>query len=452
MNKIKKWLKYFVGFLFVALAVTGCTANFCSNKDVACKWYATYGSVENRNALITEAEKTTEVPHNDFWVTFDKETVNFALAEYNAHNETKKTIEDVVSDEAKNELLTKYGYVIYLDDNYSAASSNDRVLWKNFDKVVSDYASSSAENAKKAPTSDFITYYKNTLQNSTQAYRTCITPEDGQYGAAGSKVDVEAKTWGDAWGKGLIEGLFVYPISWGVHQLSNLFGANGWGQLLAIVVITIIVRGLMMLVTFKSTAAQTKMTALQPELARLQEKYPNADSNQYEKQRLAQAQMELYKKNGINPFSQLLVLIIQFPVFIAVWSALQGAAILSSDSVLGLELSASLGKEMINFQSTSCITAIVLFLLMSGTQLVSMKLPQWMQKKATKNVSRMGKNPSVDKTQSQTKMMSNIMLVMIIVMGISLPSAMGVYWLISALFSICQTLITQKIIGKKKTK
>ena len=107
MNKIKKWLKYFVGFLFVALAVTGCTANFCSNKDVACKWYATYGSVENRNALITEAEKTTEVPHNDFWVTFDKETVNFALAEYNAHNETKKTIARILTVLKERESLNK---------------------------------------------------------------------------------------------------------------------------------------------------------------------------------------------------------------------------------------------------------------------------------------------------------------------------------------------------------
>ena len=62
----------------------------------------------------------------------------------------------------------------------------------------------------------------------------------------------------------------------------------------------------------------------------------------------------------------------------------------------------------------------------------------------------MGKNNAVDKNQSQMKMMSNVMLIMIIVMGISLPSAMGVYWLVSALISIIQTLITQKIIKRKK--
>ncbi|MCH5179984.1 MAG: membrane protein insertase YidC [Erysipelotrichales bacterium] len=441
MNKFKKWFKVFAGLLFAGFFLSGCTANFCSNKDVAYKWYATYGSVEKRDELLKSLSETVDIPHTDFWSYFDDQTLEIATKEYNA----KAKSEDKLSEA---EILKNYGYALYLDSDYT--STNNRELWVNFDKIVDTYNSVSAENKAKGPTKDFITSYKGTLAASTQNYRTCITPVTGMYGSSGNQVEVQAKTWGDAWNKGLLEGLFVYPISWGVHQLSMLFGANGWGQLLAIIFITIIVRGLMMLVTFKSTAAQSKMTALQPELTKLQAKYPNSNTNQYEKQRLAQEQMELYKKHGINPLSQLLVLIIQFPVFICVWSALQGAAILTSDSVLGLELSASLGSEMINFSSLSCITAIVLFILMSGTQIVSMKLPQWMQKRANKKISKMGKNPAMDKTQSQTKMMSNIMLIMIIIMGISLPSAMGVYWLISALISLTQTLITQRIMRKKK--
>lgn len=438
MNKIKRWFKVCAGLLFAGFILSGCTANFCSNKDVAYKWYTTYGSVEKRDELLKTLSETVDIPHQDFWDKFDEKTFEVATAEYEARATGELTL-------SKNEILKSYGYAIYLDDNYT--STNNRELWGNFDKFVKEYNDS---DKAKGPTSDFITSYKGALTASTQNYRTCITPKTGMYGSTGNQVEVDAKTWGDAWGKGLLEGLFVYPISWGVHQLSVLFGQNGWGQLLAIIFITIIVRGLMMLVTFKSTAAQSKMTALQPELAKLQAKYPNSNTNQYEKQRLAQEQMQLYKKHGINPLSQLLVLIIQFPIFISVWSALQGAAILTSDSVLGLELSAGLGKEMINFSSTSCITAIALFILMSAAQIVSMKLPQWMQKRANKSVSKMGKNPAMDKTQSQTKMISNIMLIMIIIMGISLPSAMGVYWLISALISLAQTLITQRIMRKKK--
>lgn len=444
MNKIKKLLKVGAALLFVAFMISGCTASFCSNKDKACMLYANYGMVEGRNKLIEAAKETVDVPNEDFWKEFDEKTEEIAKKEATARGYT--------GDESK--ILETYGYALYLDDNYQETKSNAREMWKNFDKIIEDFNKASLENMKKGPTKDFIDYYKKSANQLTQNYRTCITPTDGKYGSQNSKYDVEAKSWKYAWESGgLIEGLLVYPISWTVHQLSVAFGANGWGQLLAIVVVTILVRGLMMLVTFRSTMAQTKMTALQPELAKLQEKYPNSNTNQYEKQRLAQAQMELYKKNKINPLSQLLVMIVQFPVFIAVWGALQGAAILSTDNIFGLELSATLGSEMINFSNVgSCITAIVLFLLMAGTQLVSMKLPQWMQKKENKKISHMGKNPAMDKNQSQMKMMNNIMLIMIIVMGISLPSAMGVYWLVSALFSIAQTLIVKKINTRKKKK
>ena len=437
--KIKKWGKAIIASLFLLL-ITSCTANFCSNKDRACKWFATYGLKENRDQLILEAKESTDIPHDEFWESFDTKTIEVAQKEEMARS-NKNELEG-------KDLLVTYGYALYLDDNYSISNSNKRELWKNFDLIVEEVTEE--VGIFKAPTTDFINFYKNKLKSLTANYRTCISPTNGTSEGVGKPSNVEAKSWGYAWGKGIIEGLLVYPISWGVHQLSVAFGANGIGQLLAIVVITIIVRGLMMLVTFKSTLAQGKMTALQPELAKLQAKYPNSNTNQYEKQQLAQAQMALYKKHKINPFSQLLILIVQFPVFIAVWSALQGAAILSNGSFLGLELSASLGGRMINFSSTACITAWVLFILMSVSQFISMKLPQWMQKKANKSVTKMGKNPAMDKAQSQTKMISNIMLIMIIVMGFSLPAAMGVYWLIGAIISIVQTVITQKIMRKKK--
>jgi membrane protein insertase Oxa1/YidC/SpoIIIJ len=48
------------------------------------------------------------------------------------------------------------------------------------------------------------------------------------------------------------------------------------------------------------------------------------------------------------------------------------------------------------------------------------------------------------------KWFSNIMLVMIVVMGFSLPAAMGVYWFIGAIISVIQTLIMQTIMARSK--
>ena len=196
------------------------------------------------------------------------------------------------------------------------------------------------------------------------------------------------------------------------------------------------------------------MQLLQPEIAKIQAKYPNSNTNNYEKQKVAEETARLYKKNKINPLGTLLVMFIQFPIFICVWGAMQGSAWLSSDAVLGLRLSDSIGSTLTTWRnwsnpSSGVWTALVLFLLMSGAQVVSMLLPQWLNKKKMKNVAKLGKNPAQNQNNNRMKWFTYIMLAMIIFMGFSLASAMGVYWLVGALISIAQTLITH-IVNEKK--
>ena len=83
---------------------------------------------------------------------------------------------------------------------------------------------------------------------------------------------------------------------------------------------------------------------------------------------------------------------------------------------------------------------------------MSMLLPRILQKKKTKAVARLGKNPAQKEQDDKSKWFMYIMMAMIIIMGFTLVSAMGVYWLVGALFSILQTLITNAISNKKKRK
>ena len=234
--------------------------------------------------------------------------------------------------------------------------------------------------------------------------------------------------------------------------------APGLAQLLAIFAITFIVRSLMLVVTLKQTTSNAKMTALQPEITKIQNKYPNANTNNYEKQQMAAEMNKLYKKNKINPLGTLLVMIVQFPVFICVWGALQGCASLSSDAFLNLHLSDSINTVLFNGANWtadggfSAFTALVLFLLMAAAQVVSMLLPQFIQKMKRKKVASLGKNPAQNDQQSKMKMFTYIMMAMIIFMGFTLPSAMGVYWFVGALFSIVQTLIIELINNRKSKK
>jgi YidC/Oxa1 family membrane protein insertase len=277
---------------------------------------------------------------------------------------------------------------------------------------------------------------------------------------------IESKSWGNAWkvnGKfTFFEGLLVYPIGWltetFVKGFKNIGVMAGLAQLLAIFAITFIVRSLMLVVTIKSTAGNAKMQALQPEIAKIQNKYPNSNTNNYEKQMMAQEMNKLYKKNKINPLSSLLVMIVQFPVFICVWGALQGCASLSSDSFLNLHLSDNINNVLFNASNWTAaggfcaITALFLFLLMAAAQVVSMLLPQWIQKQKRKKVASLGKNPAQNDQQSKMKMFTYVMMAMIIFMGFMLPAAMGVYWFVGALFSLAQTLIIEKINSARSKK
>lgn len=347
-----------------------------------------------------------------------------------------------------------YSYLKYV-------SSNDDMLWSRwvnrYHKVLND-----KYPAEKCMSSDFVTFYRENLNAKAAQYRTCMATTEGKYGTYGyydNGIYVEAKSWKYAWNQGFFEGLLVYPIGWLIDTIAIGFNnsgvAAGAAALLSIFFVTLIVRLLMMAATIKQTAGNAKMTELQPQVTKIQNKYPNANSNQYEKQRMAQEINDLYKKNKINPLSTLLVLIIQFPVFICVWGALSGSSILTNGSFLGLSLGVSIREAMFESGSWTAaggyagVTAFFLFLFMSVAQAVSMLLPQWMQKKKAKQVAKLGKNPSQKSQNNKMKWVTYIMLALIIFMGFSLVSAMGVYWLVGAVISIAQTLIMQVITSKK---
>ena len=318
----------------------------------------------------------------------------------------------------------------------------------------------------QCPTGDFINLYKSKMNSYVANYRTCLTTKTDKFGTYGYETNgvyIEAKTWAYAWQKGFFEGLLVYPIGWLIDQIDFGFRgqgvANGWAALLAILFVTLIIRAIMMAATIKQTAGNAKMTELQPEIAKIQAKYPNANTSQVEKQRMAEEMNRLYKKNKINPFSSILVMIVQFPVFICVWGALSGSAVLSSGTVLGLDLSLTI-RDVLFTQSNwwvqadgfrPAVTALFLFIFMALAQAASMLLPQWMQKARQKKVAKLGKNPAQDSQANKMKWFTYIMLAMIIFMGFSLVSAMGVYWFVGALVSLIQTVIMQAIANRRKS-
>lgn len=488
-NKLVTGLSLVLG----CVLLSGCTKSFCTVEDQAhimymfdygvTEYYATAGEQEGTAQLFSDnsnifykytsldkmpeksgigaankkaAEIGAPTPSLSYWAAVDTVVLEKALSEA-GYDKSTVTYTQLI------ESLNKYGYLKF------NGNEENKSLFGNFDYFVEKASALVAYDER--PTEDYINTYKSSLSTIIASYRSCFAIDDSDYGYYGyesgtgfrqtpGSTQMTIKTWGSAWKQGLFQGLLIYPIAWVTESFVHLFSggtaanlANGVPQLLALLVVTVLVRGLMLLITFKSTTATSKMQLIQPELTKIQAKYPNSNTNMNDKQRMAMEMQALYKKHGINPFASILVLFVQFPVFMCVWGALQASASLATGSFLGLNLSASISSVLFNgdsWKNGSAFTALVLFILMAGSQIMSMLLPRILQKKKMKNIAKLGKNPAQSEQDKKTRTFMIVMLCMTIFMGFTLVSAMGVYWLVGALFSIAQTLITNAIHERKK--
>lgn len=493
------------------LALSGCTSSFCSTTDSAhiasaydngvTKYYDSVaeavsdGAKESEVYLLSTIDGISDVylhysyAHNNGGITKANEKAKSLNIAYSASNceywasldlvileksyeayKTEGNAQTITGKAGVESLLDKYSYLRF--------DSNDKTtnkLWDNWsiydqaarENMISKYAVYGITyNIDKIPTTDFINIYQQNISTTITNYRGCITVNEQKYGNYGwennkTEVTIQAKDYGYGWSKGFFEGLLVFPIAALIDVMCQSFapmgtglnGTNGWAQLVTILLVTLIVRAFMFVVSFKSTISNARMSEIQPEITKIQNKYPEARTNNYQKQNLANDMNKLYKKHHINPFSSIIVMIVQFPLFICVWGAFIGSAWLSTGSFLGMNFSDSISGILFNganWGNGSAWTALVLFLLMSGAQVVAMLLPQWYQKKRSKNVAKLGKNPAQNQQNKTMKIVTYVMMAMIIFMGFSLASAMGVYWFVGALISILQTIITQAIIERQR--
>src|SRR5215208_899172 len=90
----------------------------------------------------------------------------------------------------------------------------------------------------------------------------------------------------------------------------------GWGA--SIIGLTIVVRLLILPLTFKQVRSMQALQRLQPEMKKIQARYKD------DKQRQQQAMMEFYREHQVNPLGSCLPLILQFPFFIGLFYTLKG--------------------------------------------------------------------------------------------------------------------------------
>ncbi len=208
----------------------------------------------------------------------------------------------------------------------------------------------------------------------------------------------------------------VFPLSWTITWFSDLFGGS---YAVGIIVVTILIRLLIMPLMIKQLKSQKAMTNLQPKIKELQEKYSSKDNET--KQKLQQETMRLYQENSVNPMMGCLPLLIQMPILLGFYQAISRTAEIKTDSFLWMQLG-----NPDPYYILPVVAALTTFL--------SSKISMMGQTQQNKSMA----------------MIVYIMPVMILFMGITLPSALALYWIIGNIFTVFQTLLINNPFKNKR--
>jgi len=201
------------------------------------------------------------------------------------------------------------------------------------------------------------------------------------------------------------------------HYLASSFG-------LAIIALTIIVNVCIYPLTMKQINAMKGMQTLQPKLAELQKKYAK------DRQKLAQEQMRMYKESGMNPAGCLVPMLIQMPIWIALFQSIMLSLAVAPEGLLNLSKYLyhwpvlysilPLGKDFLwlNLAKPDMLLAI----LVGGTM--------WLQQKMSMPVT------ADPKQQAQSRMMLWMMPLMFGFLCLSFPSGLALFWATSSAIRI----------------
>ena len=212
------------------------------------------------------------------------------------------------------------------------------------------------------------------------------------------------------------------PIFWLLEKLHGLIGNWGW----AIVLLTIVIKTIFYPLQAASYRSMARMKAVTPRLMALRERYGE------DRVRLNQAMMELYKTEKINPLGGCLPIVVQIPVFIALYWVLLSSVEMRDAPWIGWIQDLAAPDTLFGTIPGLDMPVGLLPILMAVTMFIQTKL-----------------NPTPpDPVQAKLMM---FMPLIFSVMFFFFPSGLVLYWLVNNIYSIIQQwLITRSIEGAKK--
>lgn len=208
-------------------------------------------------------------------------------------------------------------------------------------------------------------------------------------------------------------------------RLMKLFNSVTGNYGIDIILLTILIKVLFIPLTNRSMKSMRDMQRLQPQMAKLREKYKD------DRETLNKEMIELYRRHRVNPLGGCLPMLLQFPVFIGLYQALSQAIELrhAPFAFWVHDLSAHEcypwpGQGVISGCNEFAVLGVpipILVLLMGGSMILQQAL-----------------SPATGMDPAQQRMMMVLMPVMFTVMFINFPSGLVLYWLVNNVLTIAQ--------------
>ncbi|MBN1994567.1 MAG: membrane protein insertase YidC [Anaerolineae bacterium] len=255
-----------------------------------------------------------------------------------------------------------------------------------------------------------------------------------QFGGATLEADVAVTTYEPSrniWDR--FVNLLALILVWFNNILAKVNIPYSFG--FAIILFTVIVRGLTFPLNMQQIKSSKAMQELQPKLKELQEKHKN------DREKLAQEQMALYKEHGVNPLGGCLPMLVQMPIWFALYQSLR---LLSREGLLneGFFWIPSLSGPVSDWGGgiewlwplppsvgwPHAIAYLVLPVLLVVSQL-------YMQQMMT--------TPTTDPQQASVQSIMKFMPFMFGYFALVVPSGLTLYWFVSNLLAIVQQYFTK---------
>ena len=206
----------------------------------------------------------------------------------------------------------------------------------------------------------------------------------------------------------------IDAADWLITSLHDDVGLT-WGW--SIVGLTVIVRLLLIPLTIKQIRSMNALRVLQPQIKEIQAKYKD------DRQRMQQEMMKFYQENKVNPFASCLPLLLQLPVFMALFFLLNGDKF--KEQVLASGDQNFLGIENITEPATG-ITLVIMLALFIGSQMAST----------------MVMSVTADKTQQRIMLLLPLVFAALVP---SFPAGLLIYWITTNFWTLGQSIVVRKL-------